>query len=622
MGLPHPAPLPIFPGVFNPLSNPNNPAVTKPSLHAPFAFTSTCAWSFLRPAALVVSMAWSGTTLLAQNTSPLDTAPGGATATAPNGAPTPTPPPAPVLPPSTPSADEGTPLLSNSDFSQATKDPNWPDNWGHGTGISWETENDSHFLRLVQQQPGKLLMAYREMKIPAGTRGLKITIRYRTAGIVHGKQNWMDSRAVFHFLDASRKPVKPDPRVIGLSPKASTWTEGSVTTPVPDGATTLVLMPSLFMANAGTLDLAEIRVSAMTDAAVDAMNTATAAKVAKDAGQAAYITQQLALPSITKELKVSGNKLVTADGKQVWLQGVNVPELSWAPNGENRIVWSVHLAIDDWHANVIRLPVMDGFWFGKGRGDMPANSAGQYRQIVDDAIKLAGTRGAYVVLDLHRFLTPDQSCVDFWKDAAARYKNNPVVLFDVFNEPHDTSWDVWQKGGPVVLKQKDGTSTTVQSVGMQALIDAVRSTGAHNIVVAGGLEYAYNLTGVLNGHALDDKGGNGIMYATHFYNWHKGWEQHFMAVAAKYPVLIGETGADVKKMSFIPASAQEDPSTWVPDMLGFVQKNHLNWTGWSFYTGATPGMLSDLDNYTPNSFWGEPVKEALGGKQFEMQKER
>jgi hypothetical protein len=562
--------------------------------------------------------------LLAQ--SPLDSAPGAPTATLTNLAPSaPTPPavaPAPV-PEAAPSADEGASLLSNPKFESATKNPNFPDDWGKAAaGITYVSENGSHFLHLVQQTPGKLLMAYREMKIPAGTRGIKITIRYRTAGVVHGKQNWMDSRAIFHYLDASRKPVKGDPRVIGFSTKASAWTEGSVMAPVPDGAAILVLMPSLFMANAGTLDLAEVRVNAMTDSAVDAMNTAAAAKAKKDADDAAYIAQQLALPSITKELKVAGNQLVTADGKSVWLQGVNVPELSWSPNGENRVVNSVRVAIDDWHANVIRLPVLDGFWFGKGRGEVTANDADAYRKIVDDAIKLASVRGAWVVLDLHRFLTPDQSCVDFWKDAAARYKNNPAVLFDVFNEPHDTSWDVWQKGGPVEMKQKDGTSTTVQSVGMQALVDAVRGAGANNVVICGGLGYAYDLTGVMNGYALDSKGGNGLMYATHFYNWHTGWEKHFMAVAAKYPVLIGETGADVKKMSFIPANQQEDPSTWVPDLLGFVQKNHLNWTGWSFYTGATPGMLSDLNNFTPNSFWGEPVKEALGGKPFTMQKER
>jgi aryl-phospho-beta-D-glucosidase BglC (GH1 family) len=579
--------------------------------------------SALGPALVAISSA--------QNTSPLDSAPGAENAPAvTTNAPTLTP-SAPVAAATAPavstspaaSADTGTSLLSNPDFSQETRDPNWPDDWGHpAPGLTLETEGGAHFLRLVQQTPGKLLMAYREMKIPEGTKGIKITIRYRTAGIVHGKQNWMDARAVFHFMDASRKQIKPEPRVIGFSVNAATWTESSVTAPVPDGATTLVLMPSLFMANAGTLDLAEVQVTAMGDADVATMNAAAAAAQKTSDANNAYIAQQLALPATTQELKVSGNQLVTPDGKSVWLQGVNVPELSWSPNGENKVVWSVHLAIDDWHANVIRLPVMDTFWFGKGRGDQPSNNADAYRQIVDDAVKLASTRGAYIVLDLHRFLTPDQSCVDFWKDAAARYKNNPAVLFDIFNEPHGISWDVWQKGGPVVLKAKDGTSTTVQGVGMQALVDAVRGTGAKNIIVAGGLEYAYDLTGILNGYALDDKGGNGIMYATHFYNWHKGWSAHFMAVAAKYPVLIGETGADIKKMNFIPANQQEDPSTWVPDLLGFIQKNRLNWTGWSFYTGSTPGMLSDLSNYTPNSFWGEPVKDALGGKQFEMQRER
>jgi hypothetical protein len=562
---------------------------------------------------------------LAQNTSPLDSAPGAENATpvttnavAPAA---PTPAPAASSAP-TPDADAGSSLLSNPDFSQATKNPNWPDDWGHAIpGITYETENGAHYLHLVQQTPGKMLMAYREMKIPAGTKGIKITIRYRTSGIVRGKQNYMDARAIFHYLDASRKQVKPEPRVIGFSTNAADWTEGSVSAVVPDGADILQLMPSLFMAQAGTLDLAEVKVTALTDADVDALKSAAAAADKKNSEMQSYLAAQLALPSITQPLHVSGNQLVTPDGKSVWLQGVNVPELSWSPNGENKVVWSVHLAIDDWHANVIRLPVMDSFWFGKGRGADQSNNADAYRKIVDDAVKFASVRGAYIILDLHRFLTPDQSCVDFWKDAAARYANNPAVLFDIFNEPHDTSWDVWRNGGDAMVKSHSGPFK-VTGVGMQALVNAVRGTGAKNIIVAGGLEYAYDLTGILNGYALDDKGGNGIMYSTHFYNWHKGWSAHFMAVAAKYPVIIGETGADVKKMNFIPANQQEDPSTWVPDLIGFIQKNHLNWTAWSFSKGATPGMLTDMNTFAPNSFWGEPVKEALNGKQFDMQRER
>jgi endoglucanase len=559
--------------------------------------------------------------LHAQNTSPLDTAPGAPTATLTNAPATPSAASEPA-PTSLSATNEGPSLLSNDDFSAATKDPAWPDDWGKGGGISWESENGTHFLRLVQQHPGKMLMAYREMAIPPGVKGLKFTIRDRTSGVVHGAQNWMDARAVFHWMDASRHEVKAPSPVIDFGTNDSTWTERSANLIVPDGATKLVLMPALFMVAAGTLDFADIRVTALNDTTVDSLNTAAADKAKKDAEHAAIVAQEIALPSKTPELKVSGNQLVTPDGKDVWLQGVNVVPLAWTANGEGRLLWSVHVAIHDWHANVIRLPVMDSFWFGKGHGSAPPNDADAYRTLVDDSIKIAAANGAYVILDLHRFLTPDQSCVDFWKDAAARYKNNPAVLFDIFNENHDTSWDVWQKGGPVVLKQKDGTSQTIQSVGMQALVDAVRGTGAHNIIVAGGLEYSYNLTGVLNGYALDDKGGNGIMYATHFYNWHHGWAAHFMDVAAKYPVLVGETGADIKKMNFIPASAQEDPSTWVPDAIGFIQKNHLNWTAWSFHTGATPAMLSNMDDYTPNTFWGQEVKDALAGKQFDMKNAR
>jgi len=218
-------------------------------------------------------------------------------------------------------------------------------------------------------------------------------------------------------------------------------------------------------------------------------------------------------------------------------------------------------------------------------------------------------------------LTPDESCIAFWKDAAARYKNNPAVLFDIFNEPHGTTWEVWRNGGPVEVKQKDQTSKTIQSVGMQALVNTIRETGARNIIMAGGLAYAYDLTGILKGYALEEKGGNGIMYATHFYNWHKGWAEHFLAVAEKYPVLVGETGADVRKMNFIPESAQEDGMTWTPDMLGLVQKYKLNWTAWSLHTGATPSLILDWD-YTPTPSCGVFVKDALHGKQFELKKMR
>src|SRR5690606_11791424 len=113
-------------------------------------------------------------------------------------------------------------------------------------------------------------------------------------------------------------------------------------------------------------------------------------------------------------------------------------------------------------------------------------------------------------LDLHHYRGPDQDAVEFWKSAAVRYKNHPTVLFGIFNEVFGTTWEVWQRGGLIEYHdQKLGETIRYQSVGMQALVDAIRATGARNIVVVGGLEWAYDLTGVAAGHEIDQRDGNG-----------------------------------------------------------------------------------------------------------------
>jgi len=564
---------------------------------------------------LIALLVSGGVALQAQNKDSTDTAPGVNTSpsTAPAAA------PAPVA--STDSAAPAPNLLSNGNFETAGADPSWPDNWGKADGITYQTDNGKHFLRLVQQKPGTMLMAYREMGIPAETKGLEIVIRYRTTGITVGTSNWFDARTIMHLLDSSRKQMGPDPRPIIFAKEAPEWTSVTERFVVPSGATTLQLMPALFQVAAGTLDLAEIRITPLSDDDAKALTDAASAADQKQTDEKAAIAKDLALPATTPELKVSGNKLLKADGTDAWLQGVNVCSLEWAADGNN-VLWSIRVALNDWKANCIRLPVNNDKWFGRGTDQTPGEaSQNAYRSLVDDAVKLAASKGAYIVLDLHRFSAPDAGVIEFWKDAAARYKNNPAVLFDIFNEPTGTTWDVWRNGGDVEKKEKDKPTTTFHSPGMQAVVDAVRSTGAKNIIIAGGLDWAYDDSGILKGYALNDKTGNGIMYSVHVYNWKTDWQHKFLDLADKYPLFLGECGADINKMSFIPASAQEDPYTWVPDLLGLIQKYKLNWTGWSFHTSATPDLLSNW-NYDPTPYWGAFAKDALHGKQFELKKLR
>jgi endoglucanase len=518
----------------------------------------------------------------------------------------------------------GASLISNGNFEIDQNSDKWPDGWPHpATGASWQDENGNHFLRLISMQAGQTVLLYREVAIPAGTKALELRWRWRTTDLKPGKEAWFDARVLMNFKDAAGKKLSPAPSAPYLRNSTDGWKNFSATISVPDGARSLEFMPALFQVEKGTLDLDDIVIRAADTAAAE-----------QKAGAVAITDPEPETAQPTKwpqELKVSGNQILNKDGKPVWLQGMNVVSLEWSAKGEH-ILRSSLIAVDDWKSNLIRLPVKGDFWFGKGNGQKDGGTA--YRALIESAITMAANRGAYVLLDLHRFGAPTDDDVAFWKEAAAKYKNHPAVLFDLFNEPHGISWEVWRNGGMVAEKTKpadeDAFTTDAEkakaaksfhSPGMQKLITTVREAGARNIVVTGGLDWAYDLSGVAKGFALEDKTGNGIVYSTHIYPWKKGWKEKVLVVAEKYPVLVGEVGCDSKKLSFIPADQQEDPYTWAPDMLGFIQKYKLNWTAFSLHPGASPVMITGWD-YTPTPFWGAFVKAALRGGQFGLNRLR
>ncbi|HSI08102.1 MAG TPA: cellulase family glycosylhydrolase, partial [Rariglobus sp.] len=488
--------------------------------------------------------------------------------------------------------------------------------------ITLQQEAGIQFVRLVSQEPNQLVLISQTVPVPADFKGLVVQARFRTANVKFGKDFLCDARARFSFVDAAGQPVGKGPGDVIFNANAKVWTDIERKFLVPEGAAAIKVNVCLNRPASGTLDLDAIRLSPMDEKEAAALAQVPLLAQQKKAADEAEVARLLQLPSVSRELKVSGNKLVNDQGRTVILQGVNVPSLEWSARGE-QVNRSAKVALVDWKANVIRVPVANSYWFGRGKGvKEPANDADAYRRIVDDLVKIAAGQGAYVILDLHLFGGPQANAVEFWKDAAARYANNPAVLFDLFNEPTGITWDLWQKGGPKeVTDKKTKEVTQVEIVGMQALIDTVRSTGARNIVIAGGMGFAYDLSGVLEGHALTESGGNGLVYATHFYNWHRGWEKRFLPLAAKYPILVGEFGADVKKMNFIPANQQENPLTWMPDALGMIQKYQLNWTAFSFHPAASPVLIKDW-TYEPTPFFGAFVKDALAGKKFESVKLR
>jgi len=324
--------------------------------------------------------------------------------------------------------------------------------------------------------------------------------------------------------------------------------------------------------------------------------------------------------SVPAELHVEGSKLRNTSGEVIRLQGVNVASLEWTNTGDIQMLESLRVAIHDWNVNVIRLPLSQDRWFGKAEGQ---NDDGRlYQMIVDAFVRYIAGNGVYVILDLHwsnagvwgdhigQHYMPDMNSVEFWKSVCAIYANNPAVLFDLYNEPHDVSWDIWKSGGWVTEPQ----GLSYESPGMQGLLNVVRSMGARNTIIAGGLVWGTDLRGIPH-YELDDPHGN-VMYSTHIYPWHgkeEDWNEYIGHVIDKYPILVGEFASEIPNQytaSFWSPDADYDPYIWSDEILSYIQKHELNWTAWDFHPYAGPCLIEDW-TYNPTPYWGAFVKRAL-----------
>jgi hypothetical protein len=321
-------------------------------------------------------------------------------------------------------------------------------------------------------------------------------------------------------------------------------------------------------------------------------------------------------------LKVVGTKILNSKGAPVLLRGVNTACMEFTSDGQGHILETVNTAIHDWHVNIIRLPLTQDRWFGKG----PEQTDGGkfYRELVHEIVGICTTNRCYIILDLHwsdcnewgknigQHSMPDSNSVAFWKDFAPVYANHPAVIFDLYNEPHDVSWEVWLNGGTITDKPNNRRQMrdpkTFQAVGMQCLLDTVRATGAKNVVIAGGLDWAYDFSGILDGRQLSDPHGNGVIYANHCYDNKKQsvdtWIARMETASAKLPVIVSEFGGAA-------GPGKVDPSDdWLRHVLKALEEHRWSWTAWDLHPGAGPSLISDW-NYTPTPKFGAQVKRAL-----------
>jgi endoglucanase len=342
-----------------------------------------------------------------------------------------------------------------------------------------------------------------------------------------------------------------------------------------------------------------------------------------------------AAPSGPSALTVNGNRLVDEHGSTVHLRGVNrvspeyactYGEIASGPlpghQGYNPLDATDAAAIASWHPTAVRLPLNEDCWLGQH--GMPASplTAATYRKAIVDYVGLLHARGLYVILDLHwsnpanlpngqgLHPLPGPTAPEFWESVAQTFADDGAVVFDAFNEPYDpstrgdpshpVSWTCWRDGGCEVPAAPDtqppDPEQTYVAVGMQAIVDAIRSTGARQPIMLGGLEYANDLSGWL-AHEPDDPAG-ALVASFHNYtpqecNTEACWDEQVAPVAAAVPVVAGEFG----EMD-CPSSGL-DPDNFDNTFMRWADAHGVGYLGWGWVIPdpprdcSTPYLISD-----------------------------
>ena len=116
---------------------------------------------------------------------------------------------------------------------------------------------------------------------------------------------------------------------------------------------------------------------------------------------------------------------------------------------------------------------------------------------------------------------PGVHSLDFWRQVAEQYKANEQVLFEIHNEPFgdlqgEVDAETWLSGGLLNPNSQDKETTcgSYDAIGMQVLVDEIRSI-APNTIFVNGLNHGYRHS--INGQKLPLINGIDIINGYHPY---------------------------------------------------------------------------------------------------------
>jgi endoglucanase len=272
-------------------------------------------------------------------------------------------------------------------------------------------------------------------------------------------------------------------------------------------------------------------------------------------------------------------------------------------------------AIGSWGTNALRIPLNEHCWLGVDDGLPTPEYVGEtYRRTIQDIVQTAIANGLYPILDLHWSAPAGQPAIgqrpmpnasyseDFWTSVADRFKGDTRVIFDLYNEPVPNnnvpdstadaarrSWECWRDGGvascdaTLDLGTESTRMSAAETVGMRALVDAVRTTGATNVMMLGGIQWANTLWSDAAHNWLAYRPSdplNNTVPAVHLYP--SAW----CIVAACYDAEIAPVAAQVPVVAteFGYPSCEGAASAWLETLMRWLDARAVGYLAWAWTT--------------------------------------
>jgi len=335
------------------------------------------------------------------------------------------------------------------------------------------------------------------------------------------------------------------------------------------------------------------------------------------------VTALMVLPAVAAAaggLRVRGTQLVYGPGagRVLQLRGINRSGTEYACIQGWGFFQSTHpdaidnpsmiAAMKSWDINVVRVPLNEDCWLGLRT---PAGYGGPaYRRIIARYVHALNAAHLFVILDLHWVapagaratgqlpMADADHAPAFWRSVARTFRSDHELIFDLFNEPYGISWSCWRNGCRIPAT---AGKPAYRAAGMQSLVDAVRSTGATQPLLLGGVSYAGDLSGWV-AHAPRDP-DHQLIASEHTYGGLSPCAAACLAAVAathrRYPVEFGEMGET------------DCADGYVDRLMSWADAHGIGYLGWA-WDATSNGWSCSAGPALITNYAGTPTAYGIG----------